>query len=1088
MTQTEDTPKDATKSRGLASGILIGTRTIGSLCVSGIIFFVLVLVVSERTLPLPKVLISRFEAQLSDAMGAGQLSLGSVGFGIRRDGTPNFVINDLRLRDEQGGAAGQLNKIDLQLSLEDLIRGRTAASSLSLEGAQITFRRTASGDFALASGGTNDQEVNFQEVIRRIDQALDSRAFASLDEVSAQGVVLTLEDARSGRIWQATNASLRIRRSEEALSLTVASDVFNGTDDLAQMQVSATLDHESSDLSFGIQVEEMPAADIALQAPALSWLQVLNAPISGAVRAEVDEVGTLVSLAGTLDISEGVLQPSPDTPPVLFSSAQTYFEFDPSRQRIDFSNILIEAQEGRLVAAGHTYLTEFTGSWPGAFVSQLAASEFALDRSDLFPGIIRSDDIRTDFRLRLDPFSVEFAQVVVETEGPQVTGSGRVFVGDDGGWRVAVDMQSDELLPTEVLQYWPLPVSKVTRAWIGENVLEGRLHRPAMALRHKSGQKEPDIALSFDFTEGDVRLLSQLPPLDQASGRVGLYDNRFTLLLQEGGAQNELGRINAAGSVFTVTDVKVKPAPAEVDLNVSGPLPAALHLMDNPPLRVMERANRPVDIASANAIATAWLALPLKQKISGEDVDYEVSARLMDVSSDKIVPGRDFRSDAITLEIDPTLVRIHGPARLDGVALKADWQQKIGEGAEEGSRVTGTIALDKGTVQAFNLPLPADQVSGRGEAAYEITTLPDQPPEVSLTSNLAGLRVAIPSIGWLKPANETGVLSLNATLGDTPEVTQLALQSVGLSLDGNLSLTGEGALSAAEFETLHVGDWLDAQVRLTPQKITLSGGTVDLRQLDLNGGSSGQRGTPIDLNLDRVVVSDGIALGPLVGQLEQGRAGLSGDFEARVNGGARLKGSLAPVRSGTAIRIQSGDASGVLRDAGITPNGNGGSLDLILTPVAGAPSGTYDGEFLIERFRLRNAPVMADLLDAISVIGLIDQLEGPGIKFETIDGRFRVNKDRLRLQRAAAVGGSIGISADGLYDLSRKQMDFRGVISPVYFLNSIGSIFTRRGEGLFGFNYRMAGSAKDPKVSVNPLSILTPGGFRDIFRSEPPLN
>jgi hypothetical protein len=32
----------------------------------------------------------------------------------------------------------------------------------------------------------------------------------------------------------------------------------------------------------------------------------------------------------------------------------------------------------------------------------------------------------------------------------------------------------------------------------------------------------------------------------------------------------------------------------------------------------------------------------------------------------------------------------------------------------------------------------------------------------------------------------------------------------------------------------------------------------------------------------------------------------------------------------------------------------------------------------------------------------------------------------------------------------------------------------------------MTGAAEDPRVSVNPLSILTPGMFRDIFRSEPP--
>jgi hypothetical protein len=62
----------------------------------------------------------------------------------------------------------------------------------------------------------------------------------------------------------------------------------------------------------------------------------------------------------------------------------------------------------------------------------------------------------------------------------------------------------------------------------------------------------------------------------------------------------------------------------------------------------------------------------------------------------------------------------------------------------------------------------------------------------------------------------------------------------------------------------------------------------------------------------------------------------------------------------------------------------------------------------------------------------------------------------------------------------------QGVISPIYLLNGIGSILTRPGEGLFGFRYRLTGTAEDPVVSVNPLSILTPGMFRDMFRAAPP--
>lgn len=92
----------------------------------------------------------------------------------------------------------------------------------------------------------------------------------------------------------------------------------------------------------------------------------------------------------------------------------------------------------------------------------------------------------------------------------------------------------------------------------------------------------------------------------------------------------------------------------------------------------------------------------------------------------------------------------------------------------------------------------------------------------------------------------------------------------------------------------------------------------------------------------------------------------------------------------------------------------------------------------------------------------------------------------MEIRDGSAVGPSLGISGAGTYRAKGQVLDLQGTISPIYMLNGIGQIFSKRREGLFGFNYRMTGVAEDPKVSVNPLSILTPGMFRDIFRSEPP--
>ena len=1081
-------PAPRRKTRGL------GLAAIFSLVVAGLVFFVLALALTGRTVPVPEFARDKLEDAVNARLDGAPLRLGAMQIGIDRKGVPQLLLNDIRLADQAGGAVAQLNWLGAELSLERIMRREFAAERIFLTGAQITLRRTAAGRFTLAAGpALGGDEQSIPDVLAQIDAAMSEGALASLQEVVAAGVVLTLEDARSGRIWQATNASATLRDTGDGLSLSITSDVFNGTDDLAQVQVSLNRSRGTQHVQLGVSVDNMPAADIALQSPVLSWLGVLDAPISGAVRTELDETGTLARFAGTLDISEGALRPEDTAPAVAFEAAKAYFTFDPERQRIDFSEISFNSELASGKATGHTYLTEFEGAWPQAFLGQFRYEDVAYEGGEAFDGALSLDDIRADLRLRLDPFEVELGQIAIDNDGTPISANGRISA-DQTGWHVAIDAATPEITAARVLEFWPRRVSPITRGWVSRNLSEGVLLDPALGLRFDSGEK-PGIALSFNFRDGLVRFLPEMPLLSNASGRAMLHDHRFSLQLDTGQITAGTGDlIDVSGSAFTVIDTRPKPSWGEIDVAANGRLAAVLDVLNNRPLRLMERAGRAVGIAEADVNGRAKITLPLKDGIAAEEVTYDVAALLSDVSSEVLVPDRVLTASELTLTATPEEIGVSGGARLDGVPLTATWRQPLGAASVEGGEISGRVTLSADTVDAFDLPLPEGFIRGEGEAQYSLRlpSDPELPPALDLRSDLYGVGLQVAGVGWRKPLDERGELRVRARLSEVPEIEELTLNTSDLSFEGALDLAEDGALRQARLQALELGEWLRADVRITPAPgggaptITVAGGTLDLRQLDLGEGGSGGGSTPVNLQLDRLIVSDSIALAPIRGRLEVGGGGLSGQFEARVNGNAPIQGVLSRANAGTAVRISAPDAAAVLRDAGLTPNGRGGTLDLVLTPVPGGRSGTFDGEFLIENIRLKDAPAMAELLDAVSVVGLIDQLGGAGIRFDTIDGRFRMNRRQIRLQQAAAVGPSMGISADGLYDLRARQLDLQGVVSPVYFLNGIGSILTRRGEGLFGFNYRMAGPAADPNVRVNPLSILTPGAFRQIFRRAPP--
>jgi hypothetical protein len=173
-------------------------------------------------------------------------------------------------------------------------------------------------------------------------------------------------------------------------------------------------------------------------------------------------------------------------------------------------------------------------------------------------------------------------------------------------------------------------------------------------------------------------------------------------------------------------------------------------------------------------------------------------------------------------------------------------------------------------------------------------------------------------------------------------------------------------------------------------------------------------------------------------------------------------------------------------------NAREGALRIVLIPRE--DDVYYDGKLEIQRIRFKDASAMAQLLNGISLVGALQQLEGEGIHFSNIEGQFKLQDNGVKLEKISAVGPSMGMTLNGWYNTRTKDVDFEGVITPFYAVNGVfermfgGLVGLGKGEGIFSFNYRMRGPAAAPDVIVDPLSILTPGAFREIFRQKPPVS
>ncbi len=1049
-----------------------------------------------RPLTAPDWLHARIEARLDNAVPGLQIRFGEVGLLVQRNGLAQVSLSDVRVATTGGVPIVELSQVNAGFLPGPLLRGDVVLREAQVSGVFVTLRRDREGRLGLALGPAFRQGTggvpDIATLIGQVDDALSRPQFASLRSVGVDALTVRLDDDRVHRGWTADGGRLQVTRDGGMLRLDAGLAVLGRGDTAATIELNAESAIGRRDLSFGVTLDDFAANDIAAQSPALAWLRALQAPISGALRGSMRSDGGLGVLNATLQIGAGVLQPNNKTTPIPFTGARTYFRYDPASATLTFNEISVDSDVGQATADGTAVIEGLDTGWPRAMLGQFNLSRLVANPGNLFAEPVSVARAETDFRLELDPFRLSVGRLRVDGLAAPVYLNGALAAQEEG-WDLSLDGQIAQSTPGEVAQYWPPVMAPGARQWFLDNVVSGQISDAQFALRASDG-KVPSIYLDFAFDEASTQYARTLPPVTDGSGQFTLIDNRMSVMLDKGRiTPPEGGAIDISGTTFSIADTREKPAQARIGLKANGPVTAALSYIDQEPLSLMQRVGKPVTMATGQAEVEGFLELPLRSGVRPPDMRYDFQGRLRDVTSDDVVPGRQVSAQALSVSVEPDQLQISGQAQVDGVPFDGSWTQPLGEPGA-GSTVAGEVTLSAAAAQTFGVALPAGLLSGEGPGTLSVELGAGGPPAFRLTSRLAGLGLSVPALGWSLSRNATGNFEVAGTLGTVPDVQRLALDAAGLRAEGRVVLNADRSLNRIAFSRVRAGGWLDAPVTVTARgtgrdpAITVSGGRLDLREMPdragAGGGGSGANGGPISVALDQVTVTQGITMSDVQGQFTT-QGGFQGEFTAMMGPKAPLSGRIAPQAGGSAVLISAPNAGKVLEGTGLLKSVNGGAMTLRLNPVAGA-RGTYDGVLDVSEVRLKNAPAIASILDAISIVGLIDELNGAGLYFTEVDANFRLTPQQLILRSSSATGPSMGISLDGYYNLASRVLDMQGVVSPIYLINGIGSLFTRKGEGLIGFNFNIRGDTNAPRVAVNPLSVFTPGMFREIFRRAPP--
>jgi hypothetical protein len=167
-------------------------------------------------------------------------------------------------------------------------------------------------------------------------------------------------------------------------------------------------------------------------------------------------------------------------------------------------------------------------------------------------------------------------------------------------------------------------------------------------------------------------------------------------------------------------------------------------------------------------------------------------------------------------------------------------------------------------------------MGGQGVADLRLDLPDGAPGRLSVESDLDGISLAIPALGWRLGEGTTGALEAEVLLGPAPDVPNSTSQAPGLQMTGRGTLRPGGGLARLTWSGLRVGTWLDVAGALVgrgqgvPPAIEIDGGRLTLTDAPNSAGQSSATGRAPTVRLNRVDIAPDLALTDVTGSFEAG--------------------------------------------------------------------------------------------------------------------------------------------------------------------------------------------------------------------------
>jgi hypothetical protein len=1027
----------------------------------------------------------------------------------RADGKVYLTVLGTKVFDPGGRIIAQAPAANLDFDTADLLAGHLSLRRFALVGVQLTGVRTADGVIKL--GFALDQDDS--DLLKTIREMLQSGGGStSLESLSIRNARVAFRDEPTGLFVVSPDTNF-VLESKDGLNASVDS-VIEISGVASRFSARAKLRDDGLPQSGRVEVQSLSLPALVKYNPTLSYLQPFNITSNLAADFELGQNGELHTTSFHVDGTGTITGPFFKLP-LRFDRFDVDGSYDAVEERIVLSSVAFQGKP--LAANGKASFTVTRQDGTFTNVSgEITAQDIRVALLESFREELTFAEL--SFKGEYDAAQKRIALEHAAIKGPEVAVdlSGAVTLVDGVAPGLTLNGTLAPVTVRDILYYWPIGVGVGAESWIRSQVLDGRVGPVHIEANFEPGVLDQDVVpegallLTFPFESVSVRYLGQMTPLTGARGEAQLTGDAFRATVQGG----SIGAIAASQGDLEILDYNSLSASARIKVRADGQVPDMLGLIDQDPLGYTRRFRIDTSTTRGSAVVNLDLAIPLLKDVPIERVGVGVQANLTDLSV-AVDERRRLENTTLQVALDKESLTSQGAGELSGVPVSFRWLEDFNAPAQS-TRIAVAATLDDESRAKLGLSEPTwlkgsmpVQATFYGQR-FELT-------EAAVNADLTQAAAEFAMLNLAKRAGTPATGSARVHFGSDGiiSVTDLAIAGEGLEARGSLSVRDDGRLIKVSLTDMRAGPANDFAIDVEPMQgggldIRIQGRTLDATKIFGDGEKENtaaatvqDRGfgptdpLSVSLKVDQVLFKNDLNFHNVSGLVSFAANERITGFYLDMLGPSddKITGSFAIEDGIRKLSLDATDAGAFIRTFTGFPSIRGGSLNARISfPFDDGPKAyDYMGTVTLNEIVVTDQPFLARLFAAGSLDGPLRLLQGEGIRLTRLNAPFTSQGRVITFDDGRASGPSVGGTFEGILDRRTDTIGLTGTMVPAYGINSmLGAVpilgellVSKKGEGIFGVTYSMKGPLDDPTLTVNPLSVLTPGILRRIFEFAP---